>query len=145
MVIHGRTDSTLEFGDKSICFNDDWPDVIYLMATRKWEHILIDGNPFELQTTFFSGQMSELDHGLVSTFLTLVANDEFRVWASTVGTKFIKEELTKNWLSDQTLNSDLNNRFQVQMTGVTTLPSGPPTGSDNRSLHIGFILTGEHI
>ena len=145
MVVQGGTGPTLEFGDKSICFNDDWPDVIFLMATRKWEHILIDGNAFELQTTFFSGQMTELDHGLVSTFLTTVANDEFRVWASTVGTRFIKEELTRDWLSEQSLNFDLNGRFQVQMTGVTTLPSGPPTGSDVRSLHLGFILTGQHI
>ena len=145
MVILGGTNPTLEFGDKSICFNDDWPDVIYLMATRKWEHILIDGGAYELQTTFFSGQMTELDHGLVSTFLTTVANDEFRAWASTVGTRFVKNELTRDWLSDQSLNFDLNGRFQVQMTGVTTLPSSPPTGSDDRTLHLGFIITGQHI
>ena len=143
MVVRDNTGPTLEFGDRSVCFNEEWPDVIYLMATRKWEHIIIDGSAFELQTTFFSGQMTELDHGLVSTFLTTVANDEFRVWTSTVGTKFIQGELTRAWLSDQTLNFDLNGRFNVQMTGVTTLPSSRPTGSDDRSLHIGFILTGQ--
>ena len=145
MVIRGGTGPTLEFGDKSICFNDDWPDVIYLMATRKWEHVQINESVFELQTTFFSGQMSELDHGLVSTFLTTVAVDEFRAWASTVGTAFIKSELTRDWLSEQSLNFDLNGRFQVQMTGVTTLPSDRPTGSDDKSLHLGFIITGRLI
>ena len=143
MVIRTGTDPTLELGHKSVCLADDWPDEIFLMATRKWEHVVIDGTPYELQTSFFSGTMTELDHGLVSHFFTTVANDDFRDWASTVGTKFAKDEITENWLKDQTLNFDLNGRFQVQIIGITTIRSSYPTGSDDKSLHLGFVLSGQ--
>ena len=141
MVVQRTVDPTLELGQKSVCLNDDWPDTIFLMATRKWEHVLVNGTPYELQTTFFSANMSELDHGLISHFLTSVDNDEFRDWASTVGTKFAKDEITNDWLKDQALNFDLNGRFQGQMVGITTIPSSCPTGSDDKSLHLGFILS----
>ena len=143
MVVRTVSDPTLELGHKSVCLVEDWPDTIFLMATRKWEHVLINDIHYELQTSFFSGTMAELDHGLVSWFFTSIANDEFREWASVVGTKFAKNEITKNWLQDQTLNFDLNGRFQVQMIAITTMPSSSPTGIDDKSLHLGFILSKE--
>ena len=143
MAVQDTPDPTLVLGRKSVCFLDGWPNTIFLMATRKWEHVIIDEIPYELQTSFFSGTMSELDHGMVSWFLSFVDNSEFREWASTVGTKFAKEEITQDWLKDQTLNSDLESRFKVQIIGITTIRSSCPTGSDDKSLHLGFILSGQ--
>ena len=144
MVNLPSNDPTLELGRIAIILGDDtaWPEEIFLMASRKWESVIIDGQPFELQTSFFSGAMSELDHGMASWFFATLDDNEVRDWISTVGTKFVQNEITADWLLGQSLNHDLFERFKITMTGITTMRSSFPVGDDAKSLHLGFLLKG---
>ena len=132
-------DPCFELGRKSICF-DRWPDEMFLMATRNWPNISINDIMYETQTSFFSGIMSNLDHQMVSWFLASLDVDEFTAWLSLVGTKFARDELTPEWLAEQSVNYDLFRRFQVIIEGVTTFPATCPGEQDERSLHLAFLL-----
>ena len=54
-TIRRETNPQFELGQKSICFNTDWPDQMFLMASRNWPNVTIDTKIYETQTTFFSG------------------------------------------------------------------------------------------
>ena len=145
MVIRNRRDGTepnFELGRKSISF-ETWPDQIYLMATRKWPNIMIDGVVYETQTSFFSGNMTELYHQMTACFFTTVNTSEFTDWLATVGTKFARDEITADWLNAQSLNHDLFQRFQITMVGITTFASTCPGEQDERSVHLAFLLNGQ--
>lgn len=140
-TIRRETNPQFELGQKSICFNTDWPDQMFLMASRNWPNVTIDTKIYETQTTFFSGSnMADLDHQMVAWFLTSLDVVEFQAWLSTVGTKFARDEITLEWLSEQSLNHDLMGRFQISIAGITTFPSSAPSGQNIRSLHLAFLL-----
>ena len=136
-----ETSPRFELGRKSICFNTDWPDQMFMMASRNWPNITINSKTYETQTTFFSGaNMSNLDHQMVAWFLTTLDVVEFQAWLSTVGTKFAQDSITSDWLAEQSLNHDLKARFQIDMAGITTFPSASPGEQDTHSLHLAFLF-----
>ena len=144
MVVRNQesVDPCFELGRKSICF-DRWPDEMFLMATRNWPNIIINDTMYETQTSFFSGNMSDLDHQMVSWFLASLDVDGFTAWLSLVGTKFARDELTPEWLAEQSVNHDLFHRFQVVIGGITTFPASCPGEQDERSLHLAFLLNSK--
>ena len=138
----GESEPTFELGRKSIIF-DTWPDEMYLMATRNWPNITINGVVYETQTSFFSGNMSDLYHQMTAWFLTTVDTNEFTDWLATVGTKFARDEITADWLNAQSLNHDLFQRFQITMAGITTFAASCPGEQDERSVHLAFLLNSQ--
>ena len=141
MVAQNEHNPTFEIGQKAICLDDSWPDTISLMATKKWSNISINGTIYELQTSFFSGEMPDLDHELVAVFLSSIRTSIFEAWASRVGTNFARNEITKTWLDNQDINADLTRIFRTRCSAILTFPSSRPGPEDVRSLHLGFILS----
>ena len=135
------TTPEFEIGRKSVCFNREWPNEMFLMASRNWPNITVNGSIYETQSSFFSGEnINDLDHQLVAWYLASLDVNEFQDWLSKVGTKFARDEITVEWLAEQSLNHDLEGRFGIKMAGITTFPSTPAGEQDSRSLHLAFLL-----
>lgn len=135
------TSPEFEIGRKSICFNRDWPNEMFLMASRNWSNVDINGSNFDTQSSFFSGpHITDFDHQLVAYYLASLDVTEFKDWLSKVGTKFARDEITVDWLAEQSVNHDLNGRFGIKMAGITTFPASPTGEQGTRSLHLAFLL-----
>ena len=135
-----------ELHEKSFVFDDLAPDELHLMASRRWANITIADTDYDcVQTTFFSGDMSDLDHELAAHFIASTDNDEFRSWVATIGTQYVTTEITKNWLADQTLNHDLWGRFRINMISIFMIDNPPSNIFHLKRLHFGFILNGTNI
>lgn len=123
-------------------FRDQEPDEVFQMATRIWPNVTINGALYELQTTFFSAAMSDLDHELVSWFLTAISTTTMLDWIVAVSDKFVTDTLEKDWFQSQFINVELSNRFQAEFWYLSTLSSGTPGPLDDQSLHICFVIAG---
>ena len=148
MVI--RTDNELDhekdLQERSFVFDDKWPDRLNLMAARRWNNITINNIVYDcINTSFFSGDMSDLDHELAANFISSTDNNEFMDWVSAVGTQFVTTEVTKDWLTEQSLNHDLWGRLQITMVGIFVIPNPPSNIFRLKRLHLGFILNGRNI
>ena len=132
--------------EKSFVFDNIAPDSLHLMAARVWPNLSINDVVYDcIRTSFFSGDMSDLDHELAANFIASTDSEEFLDWVRTVGTQYITTEITKNWLSDQTLNHDLWGRFRISMIGIFVIPNPPSNIFHLKRLHFGFILNGTNI
>ena len=131
---------------KSFVFDDLAPDHLHLMAARVWPNITLNNVVYDcIRTSFFSGDMSDLDHELAANFIASTDTNEFTAWIETVGTRYITSEITKNWLSDQTLNHDLWGRFRISMIGIFVIQNPPSNIFHLKRLHFGFILNGTNL
>ena len=129
--------------EKSFVFDDNAPDQLHLMAARRWPNITINNEVYDcIRTSFFSGVMTDLDHELAAHYIASTDSDDFLDWVKTVGTKYVTTEVTKNWLSAQSLNHDLWERFNISMIGIFVIPNPPSNIFHLKRLHFGFILNG---
>ena len=132
--------------EKSFVFDDQAPDELHLMAARKWPNLMISDTVYDcVQTSFFSGDMTDMDHELAAHFIASTDNGEFRDWVATVGSQYVNTEITKNWLADQTLNHDLWGRFKITMISIFMIDNPPSNIFHLKRLHFGFILNGTNI
>ena len=135
-----ETSPTLALGRLEANFRDTDPDRIFQMATRIWPNVTINGAMYEVQTTFYSTEMSDLDHQLVSWFCASFDNHTFLTWVSSVGDRLVNGTLTHDWFKNQTLNRAFMDRFQVDFWCVATLASHLPGPQDDQALHLCFVL-----
>ena len=118
----------------------EWPNEISLMASRKWTNIHIKDLHYEVQTSFFSDNLSELDHLTACVFIKLFDENTFIQWVSEVCKLLVTDSLTENWMSSQTFNQQLNEQLKMRIKAVWTLPSDEPGPADHTSFHIGMII-----
>ena len=134
--------SYFELGQFHQNFLDREPDEVFQMANRVWSNVIINGAVYELQTTFFSAEMTDFDHELVAWFLTAISSVTMYDWIVNVCEKFFTDSLVEDWFKSQFVNVELSNRFQAEIWCLSTLGSSSPGPADDRSLHICFVIAG---
>ena len=130
-----------DFDKKAMLFDDAWPEAICIMASRKWPNILVNNLLHEVQSTFFRAELAEGVHDCVNTFLALFDEREFEDWLGRACSRLMVNDLKEDWFTEQKVNIELKDRFQVRIAAALTLPAAHPNPSDVRSLHVGFIIS----
>ena len=141
-VLNNEAPPYYELGHLHQNFRDWEPDEVFQMATRVWSNVTINGTVYELQTTFFSAEMSDFDHELVAWFITAISTVTMYDWIVNVCDKFFTDSLEEDWFKSQFVNVELSNRFQAEFWCLSTLGSSSPGPADDRSLHICFVIAG---
>ena len=127
------------FVKKAKLLADEWPHEMRLMASRKWDNIVINGDNTELQTTFFRSNLSDEAHDLINVFLEHFDVHEFETWLGITVSKLMSDDLDVDWFTQTRFITSLKNRFDVQIHAMLTFPADAPIYGQ-RSMHVGFIL-----
>lgn len=119
----------------------NWPNEISLMASRKWTNIPIKEMHYEVQSSFYSDNLSDLDHLTASVFIKLFNDDTFITWLTEVCNKFVAGTIVESWFSEQEFTQQLSRQLQMNITAIWSLPSADPGPADHTSFHIGMIIS----
>ena len=135
-----RANDSLALGRHYALFDENWPNEISLLASRKWSNIHVNNMHYEIQSSFFSENLDDLDHLTVSVLLASYDAKTFEEWLAELCSKLVLDDLKPEWLNNQKLAQDLDQKLQMRIKVVWTLPSDEPGPADHSSLHVGIVL-----
>ena len=140
MVNRTSENENLALGRHYALFEDAWPQTISLMASRKWSNIQVSDLHYEVQSSLFSDDLSDIDHLTVSVLIANFNPDEFEEWLAGLCTKLVEGTLDRVWLNEQKFVKQLSDQLQMKIKVVWTLPSDKPGPADHSSLHVGVVI-----
>ena len=146
MAIQSDTTEAPGYPKKQALLSGNWPEEMRLLATRKWQHLDINNDLYEVTTSFMNNLAIPVERDIVTTFLALYDESRFVDWLQAVCTRLLNDTLTKDWFDDLDLTKKLRERFDSRIQVVMTFPpdglgfitTGTP--SVGESLHVVFIL-----
>ena len=138
-----RTHDSLALGRHYALFDENWPIEMSLMASRKWSNIHVNNMHYEIQSSFFSENLDDIDHLTVSVLLSTYDAKTFEEWLADLCSKLVADNLDADWLNNQKLAQDLNQQLRMRIKVVWTLPSDEPGPADHTSLHVGIVIRSQ--
>ena len=147
MTLISESSSESNFPKKQVLFNGTWPAEMRFLATRKWSHLEVNQDLYEITSTFMNNLAAPVERDTVTTFLALYDDNRFVDWLQAVCTRLLSDTLTESWFEDSDIIQKLRNRFDSRVQAVMTFPpdglgfvnTGTPTVGE--SLHVVFIFS----
>ena len=130
----------MALGRHHTLFGENWPTEISLIASRKWINVPIKDSHYEVQSSFFSENLTDIDHFTVSVFIALSNEDRFFHWLSDNCNQLVEGKKAENWSSDHEFSHQLLAKLQMKINAIWTLPADEPGPTDHTAIHVGFII-----
>ena len=119
-------------------FMDAWPTTLKFLASRVWGGIQINGVEHEVQTTFVTNPDDSVDQAIACGYLSTYDPVDFQNWLGAFCSKFVKEEVTKDWFENSPVNYVFKTRYQILIKAALTFPLG--SNAVAPALHVTFVL-----